>query len=53
MTKEATVRAKIDPDLKDVAVPNKITEQVFQDTDAGRNLVKCENADDMFEKLGI
>ncbi len=86
MTKEATVRAKIDPHLKaevehlfqelgittteaitlfyrqvklrkglpfDVAVPNKITEQVFQDTDAGRNLVKCENADDMFEKLGI
>ena len=86
MTKEATVRARIDPELKaeveslfkelgittteaitlfyrqvklrnglpfDVVVPNKKTEEVFKDTDAGRNLVSCDNADEMFEKLGI
>lgn len=86
MSKEATVRARIDPVLKaevehlfkelglstteaitlfyrqvklrnglpfDVTVPNKTTEQVFQDTDAGRNLVRFENVDEMFEELGI
>ena len=86
MTKEATVRARIDPELKaevehlfkelgittteaitlfyrqvklrhglpfDVVVPNKITEEVFKDTDSGRNLVSFDNVDEMFEKLGI
>ena len=86
MTKEATVRARIDPDLKaevehlfkelgittteaitlfyrqvklrnglpfDVVVPNKTTEKVFKDTDAGRNLVSFDNAEKMFEQLGI
>ncbi len=37
----------------DVAIVNEITHQTFEDTDAGRNLVVCENADDMFDKLGI
>ncbi len=37
----------------DVVVPNKKTEEVFKDTDAGRNLISCDNADEMFEKLGI
>jgi DNA-damage-inducible protein J len=36
-----------------VVVPNKTTEKVFKDTDARRNLIRCENADDMFDKLGI
>jgi len=36
-----------------VVVPNKTTEKVFKDTDAKRNLIRCEDADDMFEKLGI
>ena len=36
-----------------VVVPNKTTEKVFKDTDAKRNLIRCENADDMFDKLGI
>jgi len=37
----------------DVVIPNKTTEEVFKDTDAGRNLVQFDNADDMFKKLGI
>jgi len=36
-----------------VVIPNKTTEKVFKDTDAKRNLIRCEDADDMFDKLGI
>jgi len=36
-----------------VVVPNKTTEKVFKDTDARRNLIRCEDVDDMFDKLGI
>jgi len=37
----------------DVAIPNEATRRTFADTDSGRNLVVCEDADDMFKKLGI
>ncbi len=86
MAKTATIRARIEPALKEdveklfnkiglttteainlfyrqvklrnglpfsVVIPNKTTEKVFKDTDAKRNLIRCENADDMFDKLGI
>ncbi|MCP4369467.1 MAG: type II toxin-antitoxin system RelB/DinJ family antitoxin [Deltaproteobacteria bacterium] len=86
MPKTATVRARIQPELKadvetlfkriglstteainlfykqvklrnglpfNVVIPNKTTEKVFKDTDAHRNLIRCEDADDMFQKLGI
>ncbi|HFQ80772.1 MAG TPA: type II toxin-antitoxin system RelB/DinJ family antitoxin [Desulfobacterales bacterium] len=36
-----------------VVIPNKTTEKAFIDTDAERGLIRCEDADDMFEKLGI
>ncbi|MDY6862794.1 MAG: type II toxin-antitoxin system RelB/DinJ family antitoxin [Thermodesulfobacteriota bacterium] len=36
-----------------VVIPNKTTEQVFKDTDENRNLIRCDDADDMFYKLGI
>jgi DNA-damage-inducible protein J len=36
-----------------VVIPNKKTEKVFKDTDAKRNLIRCEDADDMFDKIGI
>ncbi len=36
-----------------VVIPNKTTERVFKDTDTRRNLIRCEDADDMFDKLGI
>jgi DNA-damage-inducible protein J len=86
MSKDATVRARIQPDLKkrvetmfeklglstteaitlfyrqvdlrrglpfDVVIPNKTTRKTLEDTDAGRNLILCKDADDMFKKLGI
>lgn len=37
----------------DVVVPTDTTLKTFEDTDAGRGLVVCQDADDMFEKLGI
>ena len=37
----------------DVAIPNETTRRTLADTDSGRNLIVCEDADDMFKKLGI
>ena len=37
----------------DIAIPNETTRQTFDETDAGRNLIVCDDADDMFKKLGI
>ena len=37
----------------DMVIPTSTTRQAFQSTDAGRDLVVCKDADDMFEKLGI
>jgi len=86
MNKTSTVRARIEPDLKDkaeqvfrklgltstqaitlfykqvelrnglpfeVVIPNKTTLQTFDETDAGKNLVVCEDTNDMFRKLDI
>jgi DNA-damage-inducible protein J len=86
MKKSATVRARIEPGLKNeverlfhelglttteainifyrqvklrnglpfsVVVPNETTLKVFDETDKGKNLIRCEGAEDMFEKLGI
>ena len=86
MSKISTVRARMEPDLKDkaekvfsklgltstqaitlfykqvemrnglpfdVVIPNETTLRTFDETDAGKNLVVCEDADDMFRKLGI
>ena len=86
MNKTATVRARIQPKLKDhaesvfhrlglnatqaitifykqvelrhglpfeLAIPTSTTRQTFDSTDAGYDLIACENTDDMFKKLGI
>ena len=37
----------------EVRLPNLTTIQTFKDTDAGKNLVHCEDAEEMFNKLGI
>jgi DNA-damage-inducible protein J len=37
----------------DVVIPNETTYRTFEDTDAGRNLLVCKDADDMFRKLKI
>jgi len=36
-----------------VELPNKATVRTFKDTDQGKGIVRCEDADDMFRKLGI
>jgi len=86
MSKDATVRARIQADLKkrveamfgklglstteaitlfyrqvdlrkglpfDVVIPNVTTKKTMEETDAGRNLIVCKDANDMFKKLGI
>ena len=86
MSKTATVRARLEPKLKDyvesvfhrlglnstqaitifyrqvelrgglpfdVAIPTPTTRRTFDATDAGRDLVLCKDADDMFTRLGI
>lgn len=86
MSKTATVRARIEPKLKnraetvfkrlglnatqaitvfykqvelrdglpfDVAIPNAETIRTFEATDAGRDLIVCKDADDLFRKLGV
>jgi DNA-damage-inducible protein J len=86
MSKTATVRARIEPKLKnraesvfhrlgisatqaitifykqvelrgrlpfDVVIPTSATKRTLDSTDAGHDLVICEDAEDMFEKLGI
>ncbi|NCC50538.1 MAG: type II toxin-antitoxin system RelB/DinJ family antitoxin [Spartobacteria bacterium] len=37
----------------DIVIPTPTTKKTFEATDAGRDLVVCENAEDMFQKLGI
>lgn len=37
----------------DIVIPTAATKRTFEASEAGRDLVVCENADDMFRKLGI
>lgn len=37
----------------DVVIPNSTTRRTFESTDAGKDIVVCRDADDMFEKLGL
>ena len=86
MSKTSTVRARVEPNLKehaesifqrlglnstqaitlfykqvelrdglpfDVAIPCACTKRTFESTDAERDLIVCEDADDMCDKLGI
>jgi len=86
MSKTATVRARIEPHLKeeaehvfedlgisatqainlfyrlvtlrrglpfDVVIPTATSRRTFKSSDAGKDLVVCRDADDMFRKLGI
>lgn len=86
MSKTATVRARLEPTLKnraetvfnrlglnatqaitifykqvelrdglpfDVAIPTPETLRTFEATDAGRDLIVCKDADDLFRKLGV
>ena len=37
----------------EVRIPNETTLQTFQDTDGGRHVVRCKDAQEMFQRLGI
>jgi DNA-damage-inducible protein J len=37
----------------EVVIPNATTLRTFRDSEAGRDRIVCENAEDMFKKLGI
>jgi DNA-damage-inducible protein J len=37
----------------DVVIPSEKTSKTFYTTDEGRDLIVCEDADDMFDKLGL
>ena len=37
----------------EVTIPNDLTIKTFKDTDKGKNIIKCKDANDMFNKLGI
>lgn len=37
----------------DVVIPNACTKKTFEHTDGGRDIVVCEDADDMCRKLGL
>lgn len=37
----------------DVVIPTATTSKTFYSTDEGRDLVVCEDANDMFDKLGL
>jgi DNA-damage-inducible protein J len=37
----------------DVRIPNAVTQRTFAETDAGENIVRCDDAQDMFTRLGI
>jgi DNA-damage-inducible protein J len=37
----------------DVKIPNKTTLRAMKDAEERRNLTECEDAEDMFRKLGI
>ena len=34
-------------------IPNKKTRKAIKDVEAGRNLIRCKNVDELFKKLGI
>ena len=36
-----------------VRMPNETTRQTLDDTDAGKNLVYCRDAEDLFERLNF
>ena len=37
----------------EVTIPNDVTLKTFQDTDAGKNIIRSDSKEDLFEKLDI
>jgi DNA-damage-inducible protein J len=36
-----------------VEIPNDVTLKVFKDSEEGKRLVECKDADEMFNRLGV
>ena len=36
-----------------IAIPSETTRSTLEATDSGKDLILCEDAEDMFDKLGI
>ena len=53
MSKTATVRVRIEPELEKFEVPNRTTLETFAATDAGKDLIECEDSEEMFSRLRI
>ncbi len=53
MSKTETVRTRIEPALKEKTDRKfrETTRETFEVTDAGKDLVVCRDADDMFKQL--
>ena len=37
----------------EVRIPNQTTQRTFEDTDEGKNVIGCQDVDDMFDKLDL
>jgi len=37
----------------DLVIPTALTKRTFEHTDGGRDVVMCEDVDDLFKKLGV
>jgi len=37
----------------ELKVPNETTLKTFRDSESGKDLIECKDAEDMFNKLGI
>ncbi len=37
----------------EVRIPNSVTLQTFLDTDAGRNIIRTDDKEELFDELGI
>ena len=37
----------------EVRIPNQTTRRTFEDTDAGENVIRCPDVEEMFDKLDL
>jgi len=37
----------------EVRIPNQTTRRAFEDTDAGENVIRCTDVEEMFDKLDL
>lgn len=37
----------------ELRIPNAETKKVFEDSDTGKNIIRCKDAEDLFDQLGL